>query len=159
MKTSAERCAYLAEWRSRHRHEAIVYAYEYREKNKGALEVQAKLRRAKNKAHKSQYDAVYFADNPPDKDKVRAKSHEWYINNKAKKLANSRAYQTRKLHRSAAWADDDAMQFFYDCCPVGCEVDHILPLQGKNISGLHVETNLQWMPLSQNRAKSNRWVA
>jgi len=158
LQISAERRAYMVEYRKCNHHKTIMYQREYREKNKETLEIMAKVRRAKNKAHKARYDAVYFADNPPDTDKVRAKSHDWYVRNKAKVLAHSRAYQARKLHRSVAWADDDAIQFFYECRPVGCDVDHIIPLQGKNISGLHVENNLQWLPKSENRAKGNRWV-
>jgi hypothetical protein len=38
-------------------------------------------------------------------------------------------------------------------------VDHIAPLQGKNISGLHVADNLQVIPANLNIAKSNRFEA
>jgi hypothetical protein len=38
-------------------------------------------------------------------------------------------------------------------------VDHIAPLQGKNISGLHVVDNLQVIPANLNMAKSNRFEA
>jgi 5-methylcytosine-specific restriction endonuclease McrA len=40
---------------------------------------------------------------------------------------------------------------------IAFEVDHIVPLQGRNVSGLHVETNLQILAAENNRAKFNTW--
>lgn len=37
------------------------------------------------------------------------------------------------------------------------EVDHEVPLQGENVSGLHVPWNLRIVPMPINRAKSNKF--
>lgn len=72
-----------------------------------------------------------------------------------------------KLRRTPCWltADDFWMiEQAYEICALrtkmtGIEwhVDHIIPLQGKNVSGLHTPYNLQVIPASWNTAKGNKF--
>lgn len=38
------------------------------------------------------------------------------------------------------------------------QVDHIVPLNGKAVSGLHVEANLRVLPADVNRSKGNSLI-
>lgn len=74
----------------------------------------------------------------------------------AAKLAEVRKRQAAKLKRTPPWADFRAIREFYENCPPGYEVDHIVPLRGDRASGLHVLSNLQYLTPKQNKTKGNR---
>lgn len=64
-------------------------------------------------------------------------------------------YKVAKLNRIVPWSDLSAIKIFYDNCPKDMHVDHIIPLQGINVSGLHVLCNLQYLTPEDNLRKSN----
>lgn len=74
------------------------------------------------------------------------------INNKY----NVSAYRSRKIERTPKWANLEEIKRIYSKCPEGYHVDHILPLNGELVSGLHVENNLQYLTAKQNLSKGNR---
>lgn len=70
--------------------------------------------------------------------------------------ARQSAYNSAKDNRTPPWANLDKIKEIYDNCPEGYHVDHIHPLRGKYLSGLHVEYNLQYLPAIENIKKSNK---
>lgn len=74
-----------------------------------------------------------------------------------RKCAETRARQAAKLQRTPKWADLRAIREIYEARPAGFEVDHIIPLQGENVSGLHVAENLQYLRPGPNKSKTNNF--
>lgn len=73
-------------------------------------------------------------------------------------LAKVRKYKAAKSKRVPKWADLNKIKDFYDNCPSNMVVDHIIPLRGKLVSGLHVHNNLQYLTDTENAAKGNKFV-
>ena len=96
-------------------------------------------------------------------EKSKEKSKLYHLNNKHK--GNARAAKRRAIHRHAylKWLTIDQqneIKLIYHQAKlkelaenVKYEVDHIEPLQGKDVCGLHVPWNLQILPMQQNRSK------
>lgn len=68
------------------------------------------------------------------------------------------------LKRTPPWANQGAIRKIYDEAlkleketGLVYHVDHIVPLQGRLVSGLHVENNLQILTEGENISKSNRY--
>jgi len=109
----------------------------------------------------------YCQDNA---DTARARGVQWRKDNPEKVLFNSSKHRAMKLQRTVAWADIDKIKDIYDQCAeinlaaktAGCTekfaVDHVIPLQGKLVSGLHVEGNLDIITVGDNCRKSNKFI-
>lgn len=62
-----------------------------------------------------------------------------------------------KLDRTPSWSNPIKIKEVYDNCPEGYHVDHIIPLQGTLVSGLHVDYNLQYLLAEDNLRKNNKF--
>lgn len=62
-----------------------------------------------------------------------------------------------KLKRTPSYADLKEIKDFYKNCPKGMVVDHIIPLQGKIVSGFHILKNLQYISQEENLKKGNKF--
>lgn len=126
----------------------------------------------KNRAKILQQSKSYYESNL---EKARNKRAAWRENHKAymseygklyrqlnpgKELAKTRRYHLAKINAAPKWLTKEQiqeMQRIYENCPKGYEVDHIVPIQGKNVKGLHVPWNLQCLSKEDNRKKSNKY--
>jgi DNA-directed RNA polymerase subunit M/transcription elongation factor TFIIS len=91
---------------------------------------------------------------------IERKKHynrEYAVSNKEKFREKSAKRRAALLQRTPAWADVKKIKEIYYNCPEGYEVDHIIPLQGVYVCGLHIETNLQYLTPLENRQKSNKY--
>lgn len=66
-------------------------------------------------------------------------------------------YRSAKIHATPSWANLQKISDIYENCPEGYHVDHIIPLNGVNICGLHLETNLQYLLAKDNCSKGNKF--
>lgn len=141
-----------------------IWQKDYKESRESILQ-RKKLHRESNiEAYKFR-DKLQYESNPK---KRIDKSVNWAKKNPGKKRNLTAKRQYLKLQRMPKWLSREQLsaikQFYLDAAylthytKTKFSVDHIVPLQGKNVSGLHVPWNLQLMTLSENCSKNNRKV-
>lgn len=110
-------------------------------------------------------DAERYGTDPGRKREAAA---EWRAANPHRARANAYAWRAANLGASReavraaragpacpSWSDRDACRAVYAACPPGWDVDHVIPLNGVTVCGLHVPWNLRCIPADVNRSKHN----
>ena len=153
---------YAKQYRQTHREKLREYAQQYRQTNRDkTLEYCRQWRKAnRDKTRKSAQE--YRQTNP---DKARQSIRKWREANTDKRNALEAKRRAAKLQRTPHWLTKDQLdeiETFYTVAlafrlftGLTYHVDHIVPLQGKNVSGLHVPWNLRVIPETDNLKKSN----
>ena len=104
------------------------------------------------KERNREYNRVYRERH---REKLRESYRSYYQANSKRILAACRKWKLSLSNRVPSYGQDGIFDF-YEKCPKGFEVDHIIPLNGKTATGLHVIWNLQYLPTHANRVKANR---
>lgn len=92
------------------------------------------------------------------KDSVKESHKRSQEKNYSAILARNSLYRAERAKRYVSWADLGKIKEKYAKCPKGMHVDHIIPLKGELVSGLHVDTNLQYLTAEENIKKGNTFT-
>jgi hypothetical protein len=124
---------------------------QYYEANKGKILKSAKQRYEETK----------------DLSKCREKNKKQYQKDKPKALERSSLRRAKKLNATPKWVDADERWLIKEAHELASirtkmygfkwHVDHVIPLQGKNVCGLHTIANLQVIPAFENLSKHNKF--
>lgn len=152
-KDNAEQIAEVLKiYRKVHADEILIKTREWRKENKDILNEKKRIYIAENKEKKRQWDLNYYLIH---KEELDAKKKEYLKDHpEVQKRANLKAKTNRGL-RVVSWGQE-GMREFYRNMPDDMTEDHIIPLQGDFVSGLHVRWNLQYLPLIDNIKKNNK---
>jgi len=149
---------------------------EYAERNKAAVIAKNKRWRENNPHKPAEYRAK---QTPEQKAKIAKRMKEWRLNTIETRKSVSKAWKQKNADKvrvdtavrrrrvrvaKPTGIGYDALKPFYEKAQtltantgVLHHVDHIVPLKGENICGLHVPWNLQIMTAKENLSKSNKW--
>ena len=109
-----------------------------------------------NRKTSAKYDST-----PEGKENKRLRQAKWAASSNGVATNRARAAINRikrRLRRPLMQTTEqkDEIKEFIKNTPLGMEIAHKEPLQGKNVSGLHVIENLQYLSPLDNKKKSNK---
>jgi len=135
---------------------------KYREKNKEVLKEKKRQYYLNNR---EEIRAERKLDYEKNKEAYKERARKWKESNTALHNARCMERHVKKLNACPRWlnaVEVAQIQEFYDIAKaksfhsgINHHVDHIIPLQGKHVTGLHVPWNLQVLTASENCSKSN----
>lgn len=157
----------IKEYKDSKKSEICEYRKKYYEENKTELTQQQKQYQKEykeaNKAEIAQYQINYRRIN---KSQIVEQQKQYQSANRGRINAIGAKRRAAKIQATPVWLTDADLlsieQFYIDAHILEADtgnkyhVDHIVPLQGEKVCGLHVPWNLQVIPAVENLRKSNK---
>lgn len=135
---------------------------QYVERNRDKVLEKKRKYYADNKEVLSEKAKERYLANP---EPTRNRTKTWKENNRGRHNSNCMKRHSSKLKATPVWLDELMLLYIdevYDKCQrislltnIEHHVDHIVPLKGKLVCGLHVPWNLQILSASENCSKRN----
>lgn len=152
-----KRNAYLAVWRAANRDKTRAAQARYYANNKEVCDERVLASVRKKPDYYAAKAAKWRAANADNNLAIRKRCYE---KNRGEEIARVRRRQgsIRQGFGRMSAAEQVEVEGFYFFCQLfsGFEVDHVIPLNGKDVCGLHTPTNLQVLTKTQNRSKGNK---
>ena len=100
---------------------------------------------------------TYLKSQEKNKVKNREKVRLYDLKNPEKRAAREANRRAKQNKATILSSDLENIRKIYENRPKDQEVDHIIPLKHKNVCGLHVSWNLQYLTSLENRTKNNKF--
>ena len=154
---------YKESYRKRNKAKIAERKKEYYTKNREKVKLKAaEYRETLDKDAVSTYNKKYRKENI---EKHKEHKSRWQKNNRHKTRSSTARRRAARIQATPGWLTEEQLndiKFIYQqaeelqwLSEEPFEVDHIVPLRGKEVCGLHVPWNLQILPRDMNRKKSN----
>lgn len=131
------------------------------EKNKAAYAERMASYYEKNREKKLEAEKKRYSENA---EKIKSNAAAYRACNKDKVYEWNGSRRAQLRNAVPQWADKSKIREIYACARrmtaetgVMHHVDHIVPLSGSNVCGLHVDNNLTVITGAENMRKSNRF--
>ena len=137
-----------------------VYTQEYYTNNKEVVLTSCRKRYKKDKELIYNRQKIYKSKN---RERINKLNSKWKKANPG--IVNANTNNRRLKQRTPGWVDKKAIRKIYIECDritketgIPHQVDHIIPLRGKTICGLHISENLRIIPAKENLAKHAKLI-
>ena len=155
VRSECKKCSNAGMSKYKKKHDAKInnYQKQYKADNKEKVAAQVTQWHHNNKEDQSLKKKQHYQKN---RDDVLIRVSKYQKENRSKCNAIFKKYKSAKLQAIPEWFEKDKIEKVYDKAKeFNMHVDHIVPLQSKEVCGLHCWHNLQLLDQSLNCAKGN----